>query len=230
MWRAHPCALLASWWKSSERTECRQIPTAIPRDYSAHNEERHWQTSRFHFFARWAGVESGDASGWGSSRSAPASLVRARAVPLFCEATEPLAPARPSARVHAAARKKDAPRAPPPPPRRRRPGGIDHAGWHAPGVQPGKAARMCHERGLAQGDVAPVSVTCWEHTIPSRGPTDQGLQGYRVSSLLCPRYVAVTGVAKRLIQTVSGRPVRFWGEVLGAGLLLELGGLELLAG
>ena len=72
------------------------------------------------------------------------------------------------------------------------------------GVQPGKAARMCHERGLAQGDVAPVSVTCWEHTIPSRGPTDQGLQGYRVSSLLCPRYVAVTGVAKRLIQTVSG--------------------------
>ena len=74
------------------------------------------------------------------------------------------------------------------------------------GVQPGKAARMCHERGLAQGDVAPVSVTCWEHTIPSSGPTDQGLQGYRVSSLLCPRYVAVTGVAKRLIQTVSGRP------------------------
>jgi hypothetical protein len=74
------------------------------------------------------------------------------------------------------------------------------------GVQHGKVARMCHERGLAQGDVAPVSVTCWEHTIPSRGPTDQGLQGYRVSSLLCPRYVAVTGVAKRLIQTVSGRP------------------------
>ena len=90
---------------------------------------------------------------------------------------------------------------------------------------------MCHERGLAQGDVAPVSVTCWEHTIPSSGPSDQGLQGYRVSSLLCPRYVAATGVAKRLIQTVSGRPalVRFWGEVLGAGLLLELGGLELLA-
>ena len=97
------------------------------------------------------------------------------------------------------------------------------------GVQHGKVARMCHERGLAQGDVAPVSVTCWEHTIPSRGPTDQGLQGYRVSSLLCPRYVAVTGVAKRLIQTVSGRPALF-GEVLGAGLLLELGGLELLAG
>lgn len=88
---------------------------------------------------------------------------------------------------------------------------------------------MCHERGLAQGDVAPVSVTCWEHTIPSSGPSDQGLQGYRVSSLLCPRYVAVTGVAKRLIQTVSRRPALF-GEVLGAGLLLELGGLELLAG
>eukprot|EP01044_Picomonas_judraskeda_P000976 COSAG03_NODE_50_length_16299_cov_20.189877_12_plen_67_part_01 len=33
------------------------------------------------------------------------------------------------------------------------------------GVQHGKVARMCHERGLAQGDVAPVSVTCWEHTI-----------------------------------------------------------------
>ena len=79
-------------------------------------------------------------------------------------------------------------------------------GMDSRGVQPGKAARMCHERGLAQGDVAPVSVTCWEHTIPSSGPTDQGLQGYRVSSLLCPRYVAVTGVAKRLIQTVSGRP------------------------
>ena len=74
------------------------------------------------------------------------------------------------------------------------------------GVQHGKVARMCHERGLAQGDVAPVSVTCWEHTIPSSGPSDQGLQGYRVSSLLCPRYVAVTGVAKRLFQTVSRRP------------------------
>ena len=82
---------------------------------------------------------------------------------------------------------------------------IQNVNVNVNGVQPGKVARMCHERGLAQGDVAPVSVTCWEHTIPSRGPTDQGLQGYRVSSLLCPRYVAVTGVAKRLIQTVSGR-------------------------
>ena len=75
---------------------------------------------------------------------------------------------------------------------------------------------MCHERGLAQGDVAPVSVTCWEHTIPSRGPTDQGLQGYRVSSLLCPRYVAVTGVAKRLIQTVSGRTCTAAGRPAGS--------------
>ena len=94
--------------------------------------------------------------------------------------------------------------------RSRRPGGkrppLQRLEYVPAEVQHGKAARMCHERGLAQGDVAPVSVTCWEHTIPSRGPTDQGLQGYRVSSLLCPRYVAVTGVAKRLIQTVSGRP------------------------
>ena len=41
---------------------------------------------------------------------------------------------------------------------------------------------MCHERGLAQGDVAPVSVTCWEHTIYLPG----GLQikGYKVIELV----------------------------------------------
>ena len=54
-------------------------------------------------------------------------------------------------------------------------------------------------KSLAQGDVASACVIFRGYTIHASGPSDHGLQGYRVSSLCCPRCVAVTGAQKRSI-------------------------------
>ena len=54
-------------------------------------------------------------------------------------------------------------------------------------------------KSLAQGGVASACVVFRGYTIHVSGPSDHGLQGYRVSSLCCPRCVAVTGAQKRSI-------------------------------
>lgn len=56
-----------------------------------------------------------------------------------------------------------------------------------------------------------MCLACREHTIPSSGPSNQGLQGYRVSSLRCPRYGAVTGAQKNGsdLNFPAGRNMQF---------------------
>ena len=49
-------------------------------------------------------------------------------------------------------------------------------------------------------------VACWGRTTHVGGPDDAGLQGYRVSSVLCHRFVTVTAAQKISYIFKSGRP------------------------